>query len=194
MSEGNGDGKSGGDGAAAGKAADAGKAAASGAAAAAPDAQAAQAIKLHILAQYIRDLSFENMLVQKGIQGEVVPEIQVKVNLDAKKRQTEHQYEVVLKFAVEAKNKGSSDVLFLLEIEYGGVFHIEGVPEAQLHPFLLVECPRQLFPFLRRIVSDMTRDGGFPPVNLDIVDFLAIYRQQLAQRAAEAQAKGAVTQ
>ena len=73
-------------------------------------------------------------------------------------------------------------MLFLFEIEYGGVFHIENVPDEQMHPFLMIECPRMLFPFLRRIVSDVTRDGGFPPLNLDNIDFLAIYRNELARR------------
>jgi|APFEC2959095136_1045048.scaffolds.fasta_scaffold00008_205 preprotein translocase subunit SecB len=154
----------------------------------------AQPVKVQILAQFIRDLSFENALAQKGVQGEVVPEIQVIVNLDAKKRSAEHQYEVLLKFKVTSKNRTGGETLFLLELEYGGVFHIENVPEAQLHPFLLIECPRLLFPFVRRIVSDLTRDGGFPPVNLDVVDFVALYRNELARRAAAAQPKADVTQ
>ncbi len=155
--------------------------------AAAPDAQAAQQpVKMQVLAQFIRDLSFENVLAQKGVQaGEVTPEVQVQVSLDARKRTTEHQFEVVTKFRVHSKNKGKDETLFLLELEYGGVFHVENLPEAQLHPFLLIECPRLLFPFVRRIVADVTRDGGFPSVNLDTVDFLALYRQQLAQRAAQ---------
>ncbi len=141
-------------------------------------------IKMQILAQFIRDMSFENVLALKGVQGEVAPEMQVQVNLDAKKRQADHQYEVILKFKIESKNKETKDTLYLLELEYGGVFHIENIPEEQMHPFLLIECPRMLFPFVRRIVSDVTRDGGFPAVNLDVVDFLAIYRQELARRAA----------
>ena len=76
-----------------------------------------------------------------------------------------------------------------MELEYGGVFHVEGVAEDQLHPFLLIECPRLLFPFIRRIISDVTRDGGFPPLNIDTVDFLALYRQELARRAAADAAK-----
>lgn len=148
-------------------------------------AAAAQMPKMQVLGQFIRDLSFENILSQKGIQGEVKPEIQVQVSLDAKKRQTEHQYEIATKFSVTSKNKSGGEVLFVLELEYGGLFHIENVPDEQLHPFLLIECPRMLFPFVRRIVSDVTRDGGFPPVNLDNVDFVALYRQNLAQRAQE---------
>jgi len=70
------------------------------------------------------------------------------------------------------------------------VFHIEGVPEDQMHPFLLIECPRLLFPFLRRIVSDVTRDGGFPPLNLENIDFMQLYRQEIARRQAEEQPQG----
>jgi preprotein translocase subunit SecB len=81
-------------------------------------------------------------------------------------------------------------VLFLLELEYGSTFLIEGVGEEQLHPFLLIECPRLMFPYVRRIISDVTRDGGFPPLNVDQVDFMALYRQELARRA-QAQAAAA---
>jgi preprotein translocase subunit SecB len=123
-------------------------------------------------------------MAQRGASGEIQPDVNVQVNLDAKKRQAEDQYEVILKLKVESKAKGMSDVLFLLEIEYVGIFFIQGVPEDQLHPFLLIECPRQIFPFLRRIVSDVTRDGGYPPLNLDNIDFVAIYRNELARRQA----------
>lgn len=146
------------------------------------------AVKMQILGQYIRDLSFENVLMQKGVNGEVSPEIQVQVSLDAKKRPAEHQFEVITKFTVASKNKGDGANLFMIELDYSGIFHIEGVPEDQLHPFLMIECPRMLFPFVRRIVSDVTRDGGFPPLSLDQVDFVALYRQNLARRAAEQQA------
>lgn len=111
------------------------------------------------------------------------------MNLDAKKRSTENQYEVVTKLIIESKVKETGDVLFVFELEYVGIFNIAGVPEDQLHPFLLIECPRMLFPFLRRIVSDVTRDGGFPPLNLDNIDFVAIYRNELARRKAETTAE-----
>jgi len=150
-----------------------------------PDAAQAQQnpVKMQVLAQYIRDLSFENILSQKGVKGEVKPEVKVEVALDAKKRTVENQFEVITKFKVNSTNHDSEEPLFILELDYAGIFHIENVPEAQMHPFLLIECPRMLFPFVRRIVSDMTRDGGFPPVNLDNVDFLALYRQEIARRA-----------
>ena len=140
---------------------------------------------MKILAQYIRDMSFENILSQKGANGEVAPDVQIQVNIDAKKRTVENQFEIVIKLKVNSVNKGTTENLFLLEIEYAGLFLVTGVPGEQLHPFLLIECPRMLFPFLRRIVSDVTRDGGFPPLNLETIDFLQLYRQELERRQAE---------
>jgi len=148
-------------------------------------AQAAPQVRMNVLAQFIRDLSFENILAQKRASGEAQPDVQVQVNLDAQKRDAEHQFEVVTKLNVTAKNKETGDEMFLLELDYAGVFQIEGVPEDQMHPFLLIECPRMLFPFVRRIVSDVTRDGGFPPLNLETIDFLQLYRTELARRASE---------
>ena len=146
-------------------------------------------MKMHVLTQFVRDLSFENILAQRGSGGEVTPEMTVSVNLDAKKRSVEHQYEVIAKLNVSAKNKGTEDNLFLLELEYSGIFHIEGVAEEQLHPFLMIECPRIMFPFFRRIISDVTRDGGFPPFNMENIDFVAIYRNEIARRQAAQQAQ-----
>jgi preprotein translocase subunit SecB len=138
--------------------------------------------KMNILAQYVRDLSFENILAQTGIDGELNPEMQVNVNIDAKKRTTDNQFDVIIKLRVDSTSKGTNDILFVLELDYGGVFQIENIPEDQLHPYLLIECPRMIFPFLRRIVSDITRDGGFPPLNLDNIDFLKLYKQEMERR------------
>jgi preprotein translocase subunit SecB len=143
--------------------------------------------KLQILGQFVRDMSFENIAAQKALKANVQPEVQVQVALDARKRETDDQYDVIMKLKVDSKTKEDTpQPIFLLELEYGGIFKVENVTNEQLHPFLLIECPRMLFPFVRRIVSDVTRDGGYPPVNLDTIDFLALYRQQLAQRAAAA--------
>ena len=146
-----------------------------------------------VLAQFIRDLSFENILAQKGLDTNTPPDIKVKVNLDAKKRKSENQYEILIKLSVvsSAKTEGSNDSenskLFILEIEYGGIFEVTGVPEEQIHPYLMIECPRILFPYLRRIVGDVTRDGGFPPLNLEQINFLALYQNEIARRQAEAE-------
>ncbi len=154
-------------------------------AAAANGSQPQLQVKMNILGQFVRDLSFENVMAQKGATGDVKPDISVQVNLDAKKRAADHQFEVSIKLNVASKAKESGDALFLLEIDYAGVFHIEGVPEEQLHPFLMIECPRMLFPYLRRIVSDVTRDGGYPPLNLENIDFVQLYRAEVARRQKE---------
>lgn len=145
-------------------------------------------VQMNVVNQFIRDMSFENILAQNGVKGEVTPDVAVQVNLDAKKRATEGQFEVAIKLNITSVNKeDTAEKLFILEIDYVGLFQIAGVPEDQLHPFLLIECPRLLFPFLRRIVSDVTRDGGFPPLNLENIDFLALYRQELTRQQAAAQ-------
>ena len=73
----------------------------------------------------------------------------------------------------------------MLELDYGGIFHIENIQDDQLHPYLMIECPRMIFPFLRRVVSDVTRDGGFPALNLDSIDFVQLYRNEVERRVAE---------
>ncbi|QMU59326.1 MAG: protein-export chaperone SecB [Boseongicola sp.] len=141
--------------------------------------------QMKVLGQYIRDLSFENIMTRKPIEGEIQPDIQVQVALDAKKK-SDNQFEVMTKFNITSKNKSDGATMFLLELEYSGLFQIDNVPENQMHPFLLIECPRMTFPYIRRIVGDVTRDGGFPPLNLDNIDFVALYRQNLMQQQAQA--------
>ena len=150
---------------------------------AAPAEEAAQP-KLQFLTQYIRDMSFENIAVQKGGATEGKPDVQVQVNIDAKKR-AEDRYEVALKLRIDSKINDTP--VFILELDFAGLFTIENVPADQLHPLLMIECPRLLFPFLRRIVGDITRDGGYPPLNMDNIDFIQIYRNEMArQQAAKA--------
>lgn len=149
----------------------------------APAAAASQP-RLQIVNQFIRDLSFENIAVQKGVAPEGKPEIKVQINLDAQQRGGD-QYDVALKLKVDSRVE--SGQLFILELDYAGRFLIRNVPQDQLHALLMIECPRLIFPFLRRIVGDITRDGGYPPLNLEIIDFLALYRSEVARRqAAEA--------
>jgi preprotein translocase subunit SecB len=138
--------------------------------------------RMQVLAQFIRDLSFENIAAQKGVQGQTQPEIQVQVSLDARKRTQENQYDVIVKLKIDSKSKEDGSAIFLIELEYAGVFLVENVSEEQLHPFLMIECPRMLFPFIRRVVSDISRDGGYPPLNLENIDFMAIYRKELSRR------------
>lgn len=138
--------------------------------------------RMQALGQYIRDLSFENVAIQKGVEGNSQPEVQVAIQMDARQRGTLNQYEVIHKYRITSKVTQPEQTVFILELEYGGVFTVEGVPEESLHPFLLIECSRVMFPFERRIVADITRDGGFPPLNLDNVDFLKLYREELQRR------------
>jgi preprotein translocase subunit SecB len=138
--------------------------------------------RMQIVNQYIRDLSFENVAAQNHSGQQVQPEISVQVNLDARKGK-DNQYEVIQKLTISAK--AEEDTIFLLEIDYAGLFVVENVPEDQLHPFLLIECPRMLFPFVRSIVRDVTADGGFPPLNVDNIDFVQLYRSELARLAEE---------
>ena len=151
----------------------------------APAPAAAPQPKLQILTQYVRDLSFENIAAQKGLVSDGKPDIRVQVNIDAQQRPSD-RYEVILKLKIESKLTDAP--VFILEVDYAGLFLIQNVPQEQMHPLLMIECPRLIFPYLRRIVSDVTRDGGYPPLNLEQVDFLTLYRAELARRQAPAQA------
>lgn len=148
--------------------------------------QPQQGPRLAVLAQYIKDLSFENPRGPGAFaQGQNRPEIQVRVDVRGEPRAAD-QHEVVLELAVDARI--GSDPVFLLELSYGGVFVLQNIPPDALQALVMIECPRLLFPFARRIVADVTRDGGFPPLMLDPIDFVALYRRRLAQQQAAEQA------
>ena len=123
--------------------------------------------------------------MQKGIKIEGTPEVSVQVALDANKK-GDNLYEVITKTKIESKSGDQS--VFILELDYAGQFRVENLPEQGLHPFLMIECPRMTFPYVRRIISDLTRDGGFPPLNVDNIDFLALYQQNIARQQAAAAA------
>lgn len=150
--------------------------------------QEPQVPQMKVLGQYIRDLSFENIVTRKPVNAEVRPDFQAQVTIDSRKIGDDDRFEVASKYSITSKNKNSDDVLFLLELEYVGLFQIKNIAAEQLHPFLMIECPRMMFPFVRRIVSDMTRDGGFPPLNLDIIDFVTLYRERLKLQQRESKA------
>ena len=134
--------------------------------------------RLSILAQYIKDMSFENPNAPMGLQSQTRPEIQIQVDANAQ-AMAEGQFEVVLDLNVEARAGEQS--MFLVELTYGAVFALANIPEDSLQPLLLIECPRLIFPFARRIIADATRDGGFPPLMIDPIDFVAIYRRKLQE-------------
>ncbi len=156
------------------------------------EAQGAQQVRpqLGIRSQYVKDLSFENPSApERPPEAERAPEIQVNVQVEAR-RLEETTFEVTLQITANARHEGKP--VFLTELSYAGLFTFIGIPQEALEIALLVECPRLLFPFARRIVADVTRDGGFPPLLLAPIDFLALYRDRQAQ-AAQAQAAGAET-
>lgn len=148
----------------------------------------AEAPRLMIQTQFIKDLSFENPRAPLSLeQSQQRPEIGVRVDVRAE-GMADNRYEVMLNLNVDAKV--GDEAVFVMELSYAGVFMLMNIPKDSLQPLLLVECPRLLFPFARRIVADATRDGGFPPLMIDPIDFVALYRrrQQEAQAAAEAAA------
>jgi preprotein translocase subunit SecB len=143
--------------------------------------------RLSILTQYVKDLSFENPRAPMGLQpGQPRPEIQIQVDVQAR-QVGEEQFEVSLELNAEAKS--GENTVFLMELTYGGVFALANIPADSLQPLLLIECPRLLFPFVRRIVADVTRDGSFPPLMIDPIDFVALYRRRM-QAAQEGGAAG----
>ena len=158
----------------------------------APDAAttATQQPGIHVLGQYIKDLSFENPGAPRSLRpSDQAPKLDVNVNVNARP-QSESEFEVELK--LEAKATRGNDTLFIAEVNYAGLFQIRNVSQEHVHPLILIECPRLLFPFARQIIADATRQGGFPPLMIDPIDFAALYRQRIAemnvqQRAAAAQ-------
>jgi preprotein translocase subunit SecB len=136
--------------------------------------------QLMILAQYIKDLSFENPNAPKSLMQNEQPQIGVAVNVSANPV-SDTDVEVQLK--LEGTATTSTGVLFSVELAYAGVFRIQNVPQENLHPLMMIECPRLLFPFAREIVATSVRNGGFPPLMLDPIDFVALYQQQMSQQA-----------
>jgi preprotein translocase subunit SecB len=131
---------------------------------------------MRILAQFTRDLSFENPNAPESLrQSPEPPNIELNVEMNAKGR-PDGLYEVDLKLTATATRAGQT--AFAIELLYGGLFELQGFPEDQLQLVLLIECPRYLFPFARRIIADMVTEGGFPPFHLEPIDFAAVYAAQ----------------
>ncbi|MBL8675305.1 MAG: protein-export chaperone SecB [Rhodospirillales bacterium] len=146
------------------------------------DTSEAAAPPLTVHAQYIKDLSFENPRSPHSLMEQGQP--QLGLNVLVKTRQLDGStYEVALVVEADAKME-NGDVLFKLELVYGGVFTLGAVPQEAVGPMLLIECPRLLFPFARAVVANTTREAGFPPLQVAPVDFAALYRQQLENAGA----------
>lgn len=146
-------------------------------------AGAAVPLQVRVVGQYIKDLSFENPNIRKLMENQGdKPVLRVEVNVNATKM-ADKVFESAIEFKAEATNKAG--VIYDLELAYAGLFEIQSIPEAALEPFLLINCPSLLFPFLRRLVADLTREGGFPPLLLDPIDFAGLFMQKQQQGAAQ---------
>ncbi|HEX3366267.1 protein-export chaperone SecB [Phenylobacterium sp.] len=146
----------------------------------APDtAETADQPGIRILAQFIRDLSFENPRAPEALRGGAAqPQIDLGVEMNARGRE-DGFFEVDLKLSAKANREDGP--VFVVELLYGGVFQITGVTAEDMEPVLLIECPRYLFPFARKIIADVTADGGYPPFMLDPIDFAGVYTARKAQ-------------
>jgi preprotein translocase subunit SecB len=136
--------------------------------------------QLMVLAQYTKDLSFENPNAPGSLQQTTQPQISISVNVVTSPL-SDTDIEVTLR--LEGKAEAAGSVMFNIELQYAGVFRIQNVAQEQIQPLVLIECPRLLFPFAREIIATSVRNGGFPPLMLDPIDFVALYQQRLAQQA-----------
>ncbi len=147
----------------------------------APDPQPGSKPSLKILGQYLKDLSFENPNAPGSLAPQQKqPDINISVNVNARNLGP-NDFEVELH--LDAKASGENTVIFAAELLYAGIFRLENFPQNLLHPAVLIECPRLLFPFARQVLADATRNGGFPPLMLDPIDFAAMYQQRMRQQA-----------
>ena len=138
--------------------------------------------QLNVVSQYIKDFSFENPNAPRSLTaGQEPPQINIQINVGATPV-TETDIEVVLTLQGKAESGGS--LLFNFELAFGGVFRIRNVPQESLNAIVLIECPRLLFPFAREIIATAVRNGGFPPLLLDPVDFVGLYRQKMSEMQA----------
>lgn len=140
---------------------------------------------LNVVAQYVKDFSFENPRAPDSLRPkDGGPQITVGVNVQSRQR-SGAEFEVDLKLEVSATQ--GEETVFHIELDYGGLFRVQNVPQQHLHPFVMIECPRLLFPFARQIVADAAVRGGFPPLMIDPIDFVALYQQYVQQMQQQAQ-------
>ena len=138
--------------------------------------------QLNVLGQYIKDFSFENPNAPRSLApNQTQPAINIQINVSAQQL-AQTDYEISLK--LEGKAESAGTVLFAFDLTFAGVFRVQNVPAETLQPIVMIECPRLLFPFAREIVATSVRNGGFPPLLLDPVDFVALYQQRTAQTQA----------
>jgi preprotein translocase subunit SecB len=134
--------------------------------------------QLMILAQYVKDLSFENPNAPRSLMQNEQPQINISVNVSANPM---NETDVEVELRLEGKAQAASGMMFNIELLYAGIFRLQNIPQENMHPTMMIECPRLLFPFAREIMATTVRGGGFPPLLLDPIDFVALYQQQMAQ-------------
>ena len=150
-----------------------------------PNGQPQTAPSLQCLAQYTKDFSFENPNAPRSLQPQQQPpNISIQVNVNAKPIQAG---DIEVELLIEGKAGEAPNLVFAFELVYGGVFRLANIPQEHVHPVIMIECPRLLFPFGRQIIADAVRQGGFPPLYIDPIDFAALYQQRATEMAAAQQ-------
>ncbi|MGV8998606.1 MAG: protein-export chaperone SecB [Parvibaculaceae bacterium] len=146
--------------------------------------------QFRVLTQYVKDLSFENPNAPQSL-GPLAEQPQIDVRVDVGvARFSDTDYEVKLSIGIDAKAK--QGIMFVVELEYCGLFRLANIPADSIEPMLLIECPRQIFPFARRVIADVSRDGGFPPLMIDPIDFVGLYQQRQAEGRPSGMPEGTV--
>jgi preprotein translocase subunit SecB len=134
---------------------------------------------ISVNAQYIKDLSFENPSAPRSLALSVRPQIELSLDLNISRLPEENFFEVELN--IEAKASSEEQTLFIIDLKYAGVFNLINIPEEQQQLLLAIHCPSMIFPFARKIIADVTQDGGFQPLMIDPIDFAALYHKKLAE-------------
>lgn len=137
---------------------------------------------LGVIAQYVKDLSFESPGAPQSVRARAAaPSINISVNVQPRPVQNG---ELEVELRIDAHAKEGEAVLFAIELVYAGLFRLTNIPAENVPPLAMIECPRLLFPFARQVIADASRNGGFPPLLIDPIDFVQLYRQRLAQMSA----------
>ncbi len=147
--------------------------------------QQAKSLNMQIMAQYVRDISFENPQAPLSLRADsTIPQTDISFGLDTRKIEDDNVadlFEVVLKVTATAKREETT--VFVCEVEYATLVSVANIPDEKKHPMLFIEVPRLSFPFIRRLIADLTQEGGFPPLLLNPVDFTALYMQRMQEEA-----------
>ena len=138
---------------------------------------------INVLTQYIKDFSFENPRAPESLKGDGdTPQINININVNANPISSGENNDFEVELRIEADAEKNKNKMFKVELTYSGIFRLQNIPQESRAQVVLIECPRMLFPFARQIIADATRNGGFPPLLIDPVDFAALFRQRMEQQ------------